>query len=184
MQITRNDLDTGAGPSDWFTGDVYIDTITAHRTAGDRRRGRPPLHPRRPDRVAHPPVRSDDLGHRGDRPLPTRRRADRSDPTWRPRLLRAWREPLARRRPDPLHDPHRHAAGRRARQRRYLGRPRQRRRLRGSAGDPRIAQESARAAVAVATLGAQPADSHARVARRAASVGARLTGTSTRPSRV
>ena len=29
MQITRNDLDTGAGPGDWFTGDVYIDTITA-----------------------------------------------------------------------------------------------------------------------------------------------------------
>jgi quercetin dioxygenase-like cupin family protein len=29
MQIARNDLDTGAGPSDWFTGDVYIDTITA-----------------------------------------------------------------------------------------------------------------------------------------------------------
>jgi len=28
MQITRNDLDTGAGPGDWFTGDVYIDTIT------------------------------------------------------------------------------------------------------------------------------------------------------------
>jgi quercetin dioxygenase-like cupin family protein len=29
MQIARSDLDTGAGPSDWFTGDVYIDTITA-----------------------------------------------------------------------------------------------------------------------------------------------------------
>jgi quercetin dioxygenase-like cupin family protein len=29
MQITSNDLDTGAGPGDWFTGDVYIDTITA-----------------------------------------------------------------------------------------------------------------------------------------------------------
>jgi quercetin dioxygenase-like cupin family protein len=29
MQIARNDPDTGAGPSDWFTGDVYIDTITA-----------------------------------------------------------------------------------------------------------------------------------------------------------
>jgi quercetin dioxygenase-like cupin family protein len=28
MQITRNGLDTGAGPGDWFTGDVYIDTIT------------------------------------------------------------------------------------------------------------------------------------------------------------
>jgi quercetin dioxygenase-like cupin family protein len=29
MQITRNSLDTRAGPSDWFTGDVYIDTVAA-----------------------------------------------------------------------------------------------------------------------------------------------------------
>ena len=29
MQITRNRLDTSAGPSDWFTGAVYIDTISA-----------------------------------------------------------------------------------------------------------------------------------------------------------
>ena len=27
MQITRNMLDTNTGPSDWFTGTVYIDTI-------------------------------------------------------------------------------------------------------------------------------------------------------------
>jgi quercetin dioxygenase-like cupin family protein len=27
MQITRNSDDTGAGPSDWFTGTVYIDTV-------------------------------------------------------------------------------------------------------------------------------------------------------------
>ena len=27
MQITRNELNTAAGPSDWFTGDVYIDTV-------------------------------------------------------------------------------------------------------------------------------------------------------------
>jgi quercetin dioxygenase-like cupin family protein len=27
MQITRNSLDTNAGPSDWFTGAVYIDPI-------------------------------------------------------------------------------------------------------------------------------------------------------------
>ncbi len=27
MQITRNSLDTGTGPSDWFTGTVYIDVI-------------------------------------------------------------------------------------------------------------------------------------------------------------
>jgi hypothetical protein len=29
MQIARNSLDTRAGPSDWFTGAVYIDTIAA-----------------------------------------------------------------------------------------------------------------------------------------------------------
>jgi len=32
MQITRNSLDTSAGPSDWFTGAVYIDTIAAPST--------------------------------------------------------------------------------------------------------------------------------------------------------
>jgi quercetin dioxygenase-like cupin family protein len=29
MQITRNTLETGAGPADWFTGSVYIDTVAA-----------------------------------------------------------------------------------------------------------------------------------------------------------
>src|SRR3954454_11637538 len=28
VQITRNSLDTNQGPADWFTGTVYIDTIT------------------------------------------------------------------------------------------------------------------------------------------------------------
>jgi len=28
MQITRNSLDTNQGPGDWFTGTVYIDTVT------------------------------------------------------------------------------------------------------------------------------------------------------------
>jgi quercetin dioxygenase-like cupin family protein len=27
VQITRNSIDTNAGPSEWFTGSVYIDTI-------------------------------------------------------------------------------------------------------------------------------------------------------------
>lgn len=27
MQITRNSLETGTGPSDWFTGTVYIDPV-------------------------------------------------------------------------------------------------------------------------------------------------------------
>jgi quercetin dioxygenase-like cupin family protein len=29
MQITRNGLDTTAGPADWFTGSVYVDTVAA-----------------------------------------------------------------------------------------------------------------------------------------------------------
>ena len=27
MQITRNALDTGVGPGDWFTGTVYVDAV-------------------------------------------------------------------------------------------------------------------------------------------------------------
>jgi len=29
MEITRSSIDTTKGPADWFTGDVYIDTIAA-----------------------------------------------------------------------------------------------------------------------------------------------------------
>ena len=29
MQITRNSLDTNRGPSAWFTGAVYVDTVAA-----------------------------------------------------------------------------------------------------------------------------------------------------------
>jgi quercetin dioxygenase-like cupin family protein len=29
MELTRNGIDTNRGPSDWFTGAVYIDTIAA-----------------------------------------------------------------------------------------------------------------------------------------------------------
>jgi len=27
MQITKNSIETTAGPSEWFTGAVYIDTV-------------------------------------------------------------------------------------------------------------------------------------------------------------
>lgn len=27
MQITRSSIDTAKGPADWFTGDVYLDTV-------------------------------------------------------------------------------------------------------------------------------------------------------------
>src|SRR5436853_3139340 len=33
MDITRNSIDTNAGPSDWFTGAVYIDTVATHSGA-------------------------------------------------------------------------------------------------------------------------------------------------------
>ena len=29
MQLTRNSLETSAGPDDWFTGTVYIDAVAA-----------------------------------------------------------------------------------------------------------------------------------------------------------
>jgi quercetin dioxygenase-like cupin family protein len=35
MQITRNSIETASGPSDWFTGQVFIDTVAAP-TGGSR----------------------------------------------------------------------------------------------------------------------------------------------------
>ena len=35
MQLTRNSIDTTAGPADWFTGTVYIDAVAA--PSGDSR---------------------------------------------------------------------------------------------------------------------------------------------------
>jgi quercetin dioxygenase-like cupin family protein len=29
MQVTQNSIETAAGPSDWFTGSVYLDTVAA-----------------------------------------------------------------------------------------------------------------------------------------------------------
>jgi len=29
MQITRSSIATAKGPADWFTGDVYIDTVAS-----------------------------------------------------------------------------------------------------------------------------------------------------------
>ena len=49
MHITRNTLETGAGPADWFTGSVYIDTITA---PGDESPSAPPPSTPRPARIA------------------------------------------------------------------------------------------------------------------------------------
>ncbi len=35
MQITRNNNETARGPSDWFTGDVYIDTVATPTNGSD-----------------------------------------------------------------------------------------------------------------------------------------------------
>jgi quercetin dioxygenase-like cupin family protein len=42
MQITRSSLQTAKGPSDWFTGDVYIDTVAV--AAGPSRLGAALVH--------------------------------------------------------------------------------------------------------------------------------------------
>lgn len=43
MQLTKNSLETTPGPSDWFTGAVFIDTVAA---------------PLEPSRTAPPPTAS------------------------------------------------------------------------------------------------------------------------------
>ena len=138
MKITRNTLETTRGPADWFTGDVYVDTLAA--PSAPSRLGAANVHftPGRAHRLAHPPLRPDDPRHRGRRAVPAPRRAGRGHPPRRPCLLRARGGPLARRRPDPVHGPRRHARGRRLRQPGHLGRARHGRGIRRRAGDRRL----------------------------------------------
>ena len=42
MQITRNTIETAAGPSEWFTGAVYVDTVAA--PSGPSRLGAASVH--------------------------------------------------------------------------------------------------------------------------------------------
>jgi hypothetical protein len=88
MQITKNSLKTSMGPSEWFTGAVYVDTVAApssgSRLSASSVHFTPGAH-----RLAHASPRTDDLRHRGCGPLPTARRADRGHSPRRPRLLRA-----------------------------------------------------------------------------------------------
>ena len=65
MQTTRNSQDSNPGPTDWFTGNVYIDAIATTLTAVARRRRQRPFHPGRAHRVAHPSLRTDHPCHRG-----------------------------------------------------------------------------------------------------------------------
>ena len=45
MKITRNLTETGRGPADWFTGDVYIDTIATPSDASPIGAGTAPPPP-------------------------------------------------------------------------------------------------------------------------------------------
>ena len=67
MQITRNGPDTTPGPSDWFTGAVFIDAVATPSGPSRAEREQRPLHARRADRLAHAPERPDDLRPRGRR---------------------------------------------------------------------------------------------------------------------
>src|SRR6188472_3395942 len=83
---------------------------TGERDAAQREQC--PLRPGRTHGVARTPERPDDLGDGRRRPRAAARRWDRGDPPRRPRLLRAGRGALARRRRESLHDAPRAARGR------------------------------------------------------------------------
>ena len=56
MQITRSSIDTAKGPSDWFTGDVYIDSVAAAPAAVPADGEPGALHARRTHPLAPPPA--------------------------------------------------------------------------------------------------------------------------------
>ena len=113
MQITRNSLDTAAGPEDWFTG---VGLRRHRRRAVSRSRlSAGSVHFTPGARTAwhtHPNGQTIWVTE-GVGLCQREGGADRSDPPRRPRLLRARREALARRGAEPLHDPHRDGPGRR-----------------------------------------------------------------------
>ena len=81
MKITRNSIETTAGPSEWFTGAVFVDTVAAPLDASRLSASSVHFTPRRTYRLAHASEWADDLGHRGPGPLPVPRPPDRGDPT-------------------------------------------------------------------------------------------------------
>ena len=57
MEITRNTIGSAPGPSEWFTGAVYIDPVAAPSN-GSRLARAGPLHAGRAHRVAHASARA------------------------------------------------------------------------------------------------------------------------------
>jgi quercetin dioxygenase-like cupin family protein len=77
MQIARNSLEIAAGPSDWFTRAVYIDTVAAPSELFRLSASSVHFTPGARTAWHTPPERPDDLRHGGRRPLPAARRTDR-----------------------------------------------------------------------------------------------------------
>ncbi len=138
MHITRNSIDTNAGPSEWFTGTVYIDTIAT--PSGTSRLSASSVHFTPGARTAwhtHPNgqtihvTEGIGLAQRREGPIEVIRPGDRvffepDEDHWHGAG------------PQPLHDSPSDARRRRRRQQRHLGRPRHRRGVRGGAADRRL----------------------------------------------
>jgi quercetin dioxygenase-like cupin family protein len=95
MLITRNTIETTPGPSEWFTGAVYIDTVAT---------------PSEPSRLSASSVHF----------TPGARTAWHTHPNGQT-IYVAEGVGLAQRRPEPLHDPPRDAGSRRRGQSRHVG---------------------------------------------------------------
>jgi len=144
MQITKNGIDTAAGPSDWFSGAVYVDTVAT--PSGASRLSASSVHftPGAHTAWQYAPERPDDLRPRGRRPRAAARRPGRGDPARRPRVLRAGRGALARRRTCAVHDSPRDAPGRRGREQRDVGCARHRTGVRGGSRYRQLSLSSGR----------------------------------------
>ena len=53
MEFTRNDVETAAGPVEWFTGNVYIDAVAVAVVLSARECEQCPLHARGANGLAH-----------------------------------------------------------------------------------------------------------------------------------
>jgi hypothetical protein len=58
MQITRSSIATGTGSAEWFTGQVYFDTVTSPTAPSRLQAASVRFTPERADRLARPPTSS------------------------------------------------------------------------------------------------------------------------------